>query len=654
MSARHPLALLAAATAVGCLFPVNESGQFQVTMPTDVLVVVVGDTMHLAASVMRQGKEAPGATVAFSTSDDGVVTVDSTGLLRGVGVGLADVTARARRYEDAMPAVRQVRVLRGVQIDTVLTQAGEGHRVKWGELVSVVGRGLDPSALGPVFVDAYPATIESFAAAPATDPDGVDTLRLWIPALAPDTSNLFVSRRSGSAALWQLRVTQSDVFEPNETRLHAFSGVDSALRFPGLALEVVPTASSPVTCWSVWSASQGECWTDGYSVTLAPGQHDLSMIFKFPSVLQGTPVAIEVANGDPSDPARWLIAQNWSLCDDERGAFPFFSPTDHEFRALGDSFLIALKGIDSKTINFSLTLFGVEVSATPAPTGSPTTTPYEMRIIPAYVSALPPDIAEENDFCHGAYDLGYPSDALDLNFDHGGDLDWYHLTVPGTVGGGATGNDVNESEVNDLLAEADTLTLGDRALGGIDAAGDVDSWAFHADSGQTLDLEVRAERDGDSALDSWLMVFFGGELIAVNDNISVTTYDSRITLKAQATGWYTFQIRDARGSGGPAFPYRVTVRSLGPEFQSFTAFVTDRTGGLDPVVQLWDDNRLTEGSINLRLAGDASVNDILGPGEYLLLIYDRNGKAGDYRLQTSAQSISTVAPAGVRAAGARP
>jgi hypothetical protein len=642
------LAVAAALVQGGCMFPADVSGQYRVTLPSSVLVLTVGDTARLEAVVLHRTRPVDGVVVDYASGDPSLVVVDSTGLVRGIKPGLTEVTATARRFQNAEPAVRSVRVLSGVEIDTVvptLSHATGGHTVMWGEPVTVVGRGLDPSALGPVLVDQYPAVLQSFVPAASDDPNAVDTMRLWIPALAPDSSNLFFSRRSGSAALWPLRVVQHDILEPNDVSPLVITLGDS-LRYPGLALEVVDSTHSPANCGSVWFVAQGQCWTDRYQIRIPTGPRDLTMVFKFPAPLQALPVAIEVTNTSNLTPAQWLIAQNWSLCYTE-GNNPQFYPIDNQFEALSDSFLIALKDLPPQLIDVSLTLFAVQTPATPAPTGSPPTTPYEMRILPTYQTALSPDTAEENDFCQSAFALPYPTASLGLNFDHGGDLDWYSLTVPPPdTASPATGRTVTETEPNDLIADADTVVLGDTASGAVNPAGDVDNFAFYADSGATLDLEVRADRTGESNLDSFLMLLQGGEVIAINDDMSSATPDSRITVTAPRTGWYTVQLRDKFGRGGQFFPYQLFVRALGSESADLTiAAVPDQGQDLDPVVELFDDTRLTDGGINLELSGAGQVQTIVRPGPYLVLIFDRNGKPGTYHLTLIAEPLAIAPPA---------
>ena len=636
----------------GCLFPADESGSYAVSMTTTPLLITVGDTVRLDAAVMRDGSPVEGVVVEYSSSDPDVAVVDSVGLMRAVSQGDVSITALVRRYENAEIAEREVRVLRGVEIDTVipsLTDSAGGRWVVWGEPVTVVGRGLDPAALGLVFVDEYQAQIQSYVPAPISDTNALDSLRLWIPALPPETSTLLLARHNGSAAFWTLRVAQHDLLEPNDDALRAIALGTDATSYPGLALEV--TSPGPANCWSVWGVTPGRCWSDGYVLDAPAGPQDITMIFKFPTLLQATPVAIEVHDNN-SGPQGWLIAQNWSLCLDDRGAYPFFSPTDHPFTSLSDSFMIALKNVDASGIQFSLTLFAEATSATPAPTGVPRTTPYEMRIVPEYLSELPPDTAEENDFCHAAFPLA-PPQQLQLTFDHGSDLDWFSFTVPGSAADTSAGVDVDESEPNDAFPQADTVTLSDRAVGVIDPIGDVDAWVFYADSGTALNLEVRAERDGESALNSMLLLFYGGEVLAINDDISVTTRDSRVNTVAPADGWYTVQVRDAAGRGGEAFPYVLSIGTVDPQSVTFSATVSGGAG-LDPVVQLWQDNRLTEGSINLELEGERTVRSVIPPGDYLLLVYDRNGKASPYNLYVDQQPVTGASPTQVPAIGRRP
>ena len=75
-----------------CAPPVVES--IRVTSPATTLDV--GSTMQLKATAFdRDGSEMPGLALGWAANDESVLTVSTTGLVRGVSAGRAIVTARA-------------------------------------------------------------------------------------------------------------------------------------------------------------------------------------------------------------------------------------------------------------------------------------------------------------------------------------------------------------------------------------------------------------------------------------------------------------------------------------------------------------------------------------------------------------------------------
>ena len=70
--------------------------------PETATLTGVGDTIRLTAVVFDQfGREIDGAAVSWSSDDESIVTVDATGLVRGVGEGIATITAQAGDAEGA-------------------------------------------------------------------------------------------------------------------------------------------------------------------------------------------------------------------------------------------------------------------------------------------------------------------------------------------------------------------------------------------------------------------------------------------------------------------------------------------------------------------------------------------------------------------------
>jgi hypothetical protein len=635
---RHPLHRLAtgvvllAALTGACLLPSDASNEVVVSSDRDSLLLSLGDSLQLAVAITRGGTAVPGAQAVFGTTDSGVVLVTPQGLVRAVGVGFAEISVAALGFAEATSTVMPVQVKRAIRITAVQTERGVDNEATWGELLTIVGTGLDP-ADAVVFVGTAAARVAGFVAGNPADPQGWDTLRVWTPALVPEQSNLVVARLSGTGAgaQWPLRILQRDIFEPNEASPRQLD-VSAPLLRPDLVLEVRSAASSPPDCASVWVAGQGECWFDAYSFLRpnTPATDSVTIVLKFQRVLDNTPVSIEVRE-ESASPQHWVISRNFSLCSDDRGFI--FYPTTHEFTALRDSFVLALADLGGRRISFSATLFGIDWSPEVPWPGRPTgSIPYELRVYPGYLSEKPPDVAEENDQCHLAYGLT-GNDTLALTFDNGTDLDWFRFTVPAVAA--APQADVAETEPNNTVDAADTVQYGDRATGTISPAGDVDYFTFYADSGATLDIEVVASRNG-SALNSILFLMNEDGLVAWNDEFLASEFDSRVTVAAPKSGWYWFYVTDYLVRGGADFFYTVSVSSQAGTVPFLTAEVCCGSGGgqFDPRIQLWSDLLLTEGGISPLEERPGLLEVPVPPGDYFLLVYNRAGDAMDYQLRT--------------------
>jgi hypothetical protein len=637
--------VVGAALVAACLFPSDLSNEVVVTVDQETLVLSVGDSLQLGVQVARSGRSVSGAVIVYGTTDSGVVLVTPQGLVRAVGTGVARISVEALGYANATVAELPVQVKRAIRIADVLPERAVPNEATWGELLTIVGTGLDP-ADAVVFVGTAAARVEGFVPGDSADPLSTDTLRVWTPALVPEQSNLVVARLTGTGAgaQWPLRVLQRDILEPNEQNPRLLD-VSAPLFRPDLALEVRPQDGSPSDCASVWVADQGECWYDWYSFLRpnTPATDSVTIVLRFPQVLDNTPVSIEIGEVSES-PLRWLLSRNFSLCTDDRAPGFISYVITHEFATLRDSFVVALADLNGRRISLSATLFGVDRSPEVPWPGRPTgTIPYELQVLPGYVSERPPDLAEENDQCHLAYELN-GNDTLALTFDNGTDIDWFHFTVPAALPGGPQA-DVVETEPNNTVDLADTVSYGDRVTGEVAPAGDVDYYTFYADSGATLDLEVVASRNG-SSLNSLLFLMNDDGLVAWNNDFLASGADSRVTVSAPRSGWYWFYVTDYFLRGGASFYYTVAVSAQGGTAAFLTAEVCCGSGGgqFDPQIQLWSDTRATESGITPLEERPGLLEVPVLPGEYLLLVYNRAGDAMEYQLRMRLTTGGAPAP----------
>ena len=92
---RPVLALAAAVTAAACDSSPSAPNVASVTVtPANATLPAIGATVQLSArAVDVTGNVVTGRTVEWSSSNAGVATVDASGLVRGVSVGAASITA---------------------------------------------------------------------------------------------------------------------------------------------------------------------------------------------------------------------------------------------------------------------------------------------------------------------------------------------------------------------------------------------------------------------------------------------------------------------------------------------------------------------------------------------------------------------------------
>jgi Bacterial pre-peptidase C-terminal domain len=127
---------------------------------------------------------------------------------------------------------------------------------------------------------------------------------------------------------------------------------------------------------------------------------------------------------------------------------------------------------------------------------------------------------------------------------------------------------VLEQEPNQTIEAGSRSNRAPIAFNGIlQAAADVDSFTFDAEQGQSLKIEVYADRIG-SPIDSYLQLYdAAGQLLAVNDDCD--SNDSRIEFEAPEHGRYILQIRDKLYRGSSSGVYRIEVSPNMPRLTTF-------------------------------------------------------------------------------------
>ena len=130
-----------------------------------------------------------------------------------------------------------------------------------------------------------------------------------------------------------------------------------------------------------------------------------------------------------------------------------------------------------------------------------------------------------------------------------------------------------ESEPNNTVKNAQSVTLPVIMNGTIGTPGDQDLFQFEGRSGDEVVAEVMARRL-DSPLDSMLKITdAAGTCLAVNDDqedlgsgLNTHHADSIVRVKLPKSGTYTVHLSDAQHKGGEAYAYRLRISAPQPDF----------------------------------------------------------------------------------------
>lgn len=404
-------ALFLAAAGTGCLFPDDRSGQLQVDL-ADVPVLFLKDSVQLTAQLMDgAGQPVPNAVIRYTSSDPTVLSVAPGGRLLAVGVGSATVTATAVEFAAAAPVSRTVQVRGLIEVDSVVP----GFTL-FGQLLQIYGVGLFPDSLFSVSIGGVQAKIFDFQAEDVNQPMRFGRLQIWVPPPADRRSQLSVlGFKGGLLYPDSLTVLQRDIYEPNDTVPAALGTVPLGLRNPALAFEV--RARNVTTEAADWYRFTNTAPTDR---TIFVGSEmvgaETFQVFVTDSLFWSSPTG-SFGIGSQS----WTIGPESWVC---RGRTmtrlgELFNPPELPFPftllALGD-----------------LPAGDYDVIVPYVTAGEPAA--YELIVWPAYLSVLPRDVAEENDYCDVAKDISVTVGQT-LTIDNFHDREWFKftLTAPGLV-----------------------------------------------------------------------------------------------------------------------------------------------------------------------------------------------------------------------------
>ncbi len=381
---------------LGCAFPTDRGPDLRVELETREERLALGERIALRPRLIDQdGSEIPGARFAFRSSDPGVAQTTPEGVILGVGAGRTVVVVDALTFEDATPDSATVEVIPTISIDGVSPSP-----VRWGEVATIVGTGLDPAAAALISIGGLSAPVAGFVPAVFDRPSSRDTLRVFTPAGAVADGNAVLVRQSGGTAVAPLPVEPFDLFEPNDAT-PAWLPDGTPFSNPQLAFE---TGAAPPVDW--------------YRVGPVSGDFTLRVKLGFSSQSGIGQAVVRSPISDPTGTPQWSVPArvDESYC---RGLLarhaPRFGIVDYDVSDV--PVLLPFKDVSLDSIDIVIEMYRPPFE----PVG------YELAVIPGYQSIFPADDYEENDFCDRAptIDDGF---AGTLTIDTNHDVDWFRVS----------------------------------------------------------------------------------------------------------------------------------------------------------------------------------------------------------------------------------
>jgi hypothetical protein len=413
------LALAAVAVgSLGCVLPTDRSSGLRVELLETLPTLLLKDSLRLSARVVDSGgAEIPHAAVAFASSNPTVFIVAPDGTLRAVGVGTATLSVTAVGFAEATAFTQLLRVRGKLEVDSIRPLA-----VRFGDSIEIFGVGLDPDSLFSISIGGVDAEASAFVPQDPDRPEREAMLRVWVPPPAPRRSAMTLLGFAGGIVLFDtIDVTQRDLFEPNDTVPRNLGNLADGFRNPALALEArIREANDPAADREPadWFTFDNPVTQDRTVVFVSEGGLGQAFGVVLADSLEWSPAAQDYAVG----PASWAVGIRTYLCGG-LGLTRNGAPVGIE-EVLFPLSILAIRGLPAGRYH---------VLVPYVPFGTPTR--YEMLVLNQYTSVLPPDAAEENDYC----DVATPyvptgSVTANLTVDNPHDIDWFRFTIPGPVG----------------------------------------------------------------------------------------------------------------------------------------------------------------------------------------------------------------------------
>jgi hypothetical protein len=385
----------------GCVYPTDDSAQLQVVM-NPIPDMLEGEIIRLSGFVLdADGERVPNVEVTFASDNAQVAVVSEENDMLATGPGVTTLVASALGFNGAEPATAQVKIHNMVEIDSVRPRI-----VRFGDSVHLYGAGLNPEPFGPgnefigVFLGNADAKPKSYLPENADAPNRFGRLTVWVAPPTPPLSFVAVLGVNGLAIneTDTLRTFQFDIYEPNDTIPWDFGPVQSIIRNPALAFEKRLRGDSVGGDWYRFEQTAvGDKTIIIRSDQVGPDSYQLLLT----NSLAWNGAAVDFELG----PGAWTVGRSFYTCQGLPLAVPQLPP---------DSSMIALRNLPVGTYDF--------IAAFSQPGA------YEMAVLPSYRSELPPDNAEENDYCDVAKPLVL-GQSRDLTIDNPSDVDWFKFSL---------------------------------------------------------------------------------------------------------------------------------------------------------------------------------------------------------------------------------
>lgn len=189
-----------------------------------------------------------------------------------------------------------------------------------------------------------------------------------------------------------------------------------------------------------------------------------------------------------------------------------------------------------------------------------------------------------------------------------------------------------EREPNDKPVEANPATVGSVFNGRLARAGDTDGFALTLRAGESISVEVMADRELHSPVDLMLTVLGeDGRQIAQSDDSQLAygleSRDPELQFTAPRAGLFTFVLKEMAGRGGPDCVYRATVKPLTRGFHLTTWWdnvLLKGPGGTGALLGLVRRELGFKGAVRVRVAGlppgYAGAEGIITPAQTSVLL----------------------------------